>query len=128
MLAPGRRCFLDFGEGTPVPREERRAGSGMRAMLESPVREAAVVWVNGKRAGAVWHPPYRVEVTGLVHAGSNSLRVVVANTAINTLAGQPAPDYRALFARYGERFQPQDMENLAPLPSGLLGPVRMVVR
>jgi len=27
---------------------------------------------------------------------------------------------------YGVRFQPQDMERLQPLPSGLLGPVRLI--
>jgi hypothetical protein len=126
LAASGRRLWLDFGEGTPVAADEKRAGSGMRAMLESPVREAAVVWVNGKRAGAVWRPPYRVEVTGLVRAGANSLRVEVGNTAINALARGPLPDYRKLNARYGERFQPQDMKDLAPLPSGLLAPVRLL--
>jgi hypothetical protein len=128
LVSPGRRLYLDFGEGTRVTVRERNSGNGMRAMLESPVREAAVVYVNDKPAGTVWRPPYRVEVTGLIHAGENSLRVVVANTAINELAKGPLPDYRELNARYGERFQPQDMDRLEPLPSGLLGPVRLVAR
>jgi hypothetical protein len=33
-----------------------------------------------------------------------------------------------LNSRYGERFQAQDMENLKPLPAGLLGPVRLIAR
>jgi hypothetical protein len=124
----GRQVRLNFGEGAPVTTQERRSGSGMRAMFEGPVREAAVVYVNGKRAGSVWCAPYEVDVTGLLHAGGNTLRIVVANTAINLLAKGPLPDYKALNAKYGERFQAQDMNNLQPLPSGLLGPVRLVAR
>ncbi|HEY2012116.1 MAG TPA: glycosyl hydrolase, partial [Bryobacteraceae bacterium] len=124
----GRQVYLNFGEGTPVTIEERRSGNGMRAMLEGPVREAAVVYVNGKRAGSVWCAPYEVNVTGLVQAGRNTLRIVVANTATNLLAKGPLPDYKALTAKYGERFQAQDMNNLQPLPSGLLGPVRLIGR
>ena len=53
------RMALSFGEGTAVSTPEHNAGSGMRAMLDGPVREAAIVYVNGKRAGAVWCPPMR---------------------------------------------------------------------
>ena len=120
--------FLTFGEGTPVTTEEKRAGNGMRAMLESPVHEAAVVYVNGKRAGSVWHPPYEVEVTNLLHAGDNSIRIVVANLALNEMAKGPLPDYRELNAKYGERFQAQDMNQVKPIESGLLGPIRLVTR
>jgi len=49
------------------------------------------------------------------------LEVRVGNLAINALAGRSAPDYRLLNLRHGERFQPQDMENLQPLPAGLIG-------
>jgi hypothetical protein len=127
MLVSGRHLYLDFGEGTPVTPPEHRT-NGMRALLESPVREAAIVYVNGQRAGAVWHPPYQIEVTGLLHSGENTLRIVVANLAINALAAQPPPDYRALIAKYGDRFQDQDMNNIQPLPSGILGPVRIVAK
>jgi hypothetical protein len=120
--------YLNFGEGTPVTTQERRSGSGMRAMYEGPVREAAVVYVNGQRAGSVWCAPYQVDVSGLLQNGENTIRVVVANTAVNLLAKGPLPDYKALNARYGERFQPQDMGSVQPVPSGLLGPVKLVTR
>jgi hypothetical protein len=126
FAAAKRSVYLNFGEGTPVATAEHNAGSGMRAMLEGPVREAAVVYVNGKRAGSVWCAPYQVEVSGLLQAGENYVRIVVANLAINQLAKGPLPDYKALNAKYGERFQPQDMAHLEPQPSGLLGPVRLV--
>jgi hypothetical protein len=54
------------------------------------------------------------------------LKIVVANTAINELAGRAAPDYRLLWLRYGKRFAPQDMDHLEPLPSGILAPLRIV--
>src|SRR5205823_3389205 len=121
LLASRHPLFLNFGEGTPVTTAERRSGSGMRAMLESPVREAAVVYINGRRAGSVWHAPYEVEVGPLLHAGANTVKIVAANLAINEMAKGALPDYKALTAKYGERFQAQDMNNLQPLPSGLLG-------
>ena len=73
-------------------------------------------------------PPYELEIGGLLHAGENSLRIVVANLAINALAHQPPPDYKPLIAKYGDRFQDQDMANLQPLPAGVLGPVRLVAK
>jgi glycosyl hydrolase family 106( putative alpha-L-rhamnosidase) len=125
----GRHVALDFGAGTPVqPASEKRSVDSMRAWLESPVREAAVVYVNGQRAGSVWHPPYQLDIGALVHAGENQLRIVVANLAINEMARGPLPDYRLLKQRYGDRFQAQDLNNLQPLPAGILGPVRLVVR
>ena len=120
-------AYLDFGDGTPVAIAEHNSGSGMRAMMEAPVREAAVVYINGKRAGSVWCPPYRVEVSGLLQAGENRIRIAVANLAINALAKGPLPDYKALNAKYGERFQPQDMAHLEPQPSGILGGVRLLL-
>ena len=98
----------------------------MKAYLEAPIREAAQIFVNGKLAGVVWHPPYRVDVTQFVHQGANALRIMVGNTAINALAGEPQPDYRLLWDRYGKLFEPQDMQNLHPLPSGMLGPVKLI--
>jgi hypothetical protein len=128
MLRSGRALYLDFGEGTPIQADTRKSGPGFRALLDSPVREAAVVTVNGRRAGAVWCPPYRIDITRLLRAGSNEIRVTVANLGVNAMAGAPRPDYRELNARYGERFQPQDMDNVQPVPAGILGTVRLVAR
>jgi hypothetical protein len=103
----------------------RGGGSRLQARIDPPVREAAVVYVNGRRAGAVWCPPYTVDVTGLLKRGENEIRIDVANLAVNFMAGRPLPDYKALNARYGERFQPQDMDQIQPVTSGLLGPIRL---
>ena len=120
------RFLLDFGPGTTVPLPSPPGEHNMRAYLEPPVREAAQVYVNGKSAGVVWHPPFRLDVTLYLKSGSNDLRIVAGNTAINAMAGQPQPDYRLLWDRYGMLFVPQDMQNLQPLPSGILGPVTLV--
>jgi hypothetical protein len=121
----GAAAMLDFGAGSPV----RRGGMnfpGMRTWLDAPLRDAAVVYVNGKRAGSVWHPPFVLDIGPFLHAGSNELKIVVANTAINELAGRAPTDYRLLWMRYGKRFAPQDMDHLEALPSGILGPLRLV--
>jgi hypothetical protein len=119
------RLVLDFGPGTPLA-SAPKVPAGMRAMFESPVREAAQVYVNGRHAGAVWHPPYAVDVTGYLQAGRNRIEVRVANLALNALAGHALPDYRLLSARYGQRFVPQDTALVAPQPAGLLGPVKLL--
>lgn len=121
-----KAMYLNFGEGTPVQTDDRRAGPGMRAMLDSPIREAAVVYVNGKRAGSIWCAPYVLNIASFLHAGENQIRVVVANLALNELAKGPLPDYRELNAKFGERFQAQDMQNVKPQPSGLLGPIKLI--
>lgn len=118
-------AVLEFGEGTPVPEPVPLPTFNLRAYLESPVREAADVYVNGQHAGVVWHPPYVVEVARFLRPGKNDLQIVVGNTAINELAGQSVPDYRLLNDRYGQRFTPQDMNHLQPLPSGLIGEIRL---
>ncbi len=114
---------LDFGAGTPLPIPDPLPEFNMQAYIDSPVREAAEVFVNGQRAGVVWHPPYTIDVTSWMKAGKNDLRIVVGNTAINSLAGRARPDYRLLNDRYGERFIPQGMDHLEPIPSGILSGV-----
>jgi hypothetical protein len=121
----GTTVKLDFGKGTPL-QSTPKVPSGMRAMLDSPVREAAEVYVNGQRAGSVWHPPYELDVTRQLRPGANRIEVRVANLSLNALAGQERPDYRLLSARYGQRFIPQDTHLIVPTPSGMLGPVRLL--
>lgn len=118
--------ILDFGHGSALPLPSPPGVHNMKAYLDAPVREVAEVFVNGQRAGVVWRPPWHLDVTRWMHGGANSLRIVVANTAINELSGEPQPDLRLLRARYGTLFAPQDMNHLEPIPSGLLGPLTLV--
>jgi hypothetical protein len=128
---PGARIFLDFGEAKPSAPEPLPGGTirgnSFAALVAPPIREAATVFVNGKRAGSLWAPPYRLDITDLVRDGSNEIRIDVYNTAINQLAeGGRLPNVSALVEKYGRRFRLQDLDELKPLPSGIMSPVRLV--
>jgi hypothetical protein len=124
MLRPGVLVRLDFGEARTIAPQPMR--NGMRAWLDPPVRDAAVVYVNDRRAGAVWCPPYSLDVTSYLQRGVNRLRIDVGNLAVNYMAAHPLPDYRLLNLRYGTRFEAQDMQLIMPEDAGLLAPVRLV--
>lgn len=121
----GASARLDLGEAKALPAQSLR--NGMQTWLDAPVKEAAVVYVNGKRAGAVWCPPYSLEIGDLLKPGQNEIRMIVANTALNYMAGRKLPDYKLLNLRYGERFQPQEMDKVQPIDSGLTGPIRVII-
>jgi hypothetical protein len=129
---PGRRVLLDFGDAQPIEPQPLPGGTlrgnSFAALVAAPIREAATVFVNDRRAGALWAPPYRVDVTDLLKDGANEVRIEVYNTAINELAeGGRLPDMKPLVERYGLRTRLQDLEGLQPLPSGLLAVPRLVV-
>lgn len=123
---PGEHLFLNFGAATPLalPTSPDRP----RAALAAPVREAAVVRVNGREAGTVWTAPWQIDITHLLRSGANRIEVDVMNGAVNALSAQAATDRRLLVARYGDRFQDQDRDKLAPAPSGLLGAITLLSR
>lgn len=125
-LRAGHFVVLSFGEGQPVAKPDPLPQFNMRAYLESPVREVAQVYINDNLAGYVWHPPYRVDLTHYLRPGRNELRIVVGNTAINGLAGVSPSNYRLLYDRYGRLFEPQDMQDLVPLPSGIIGKITLI--
>lgn len=70
--------------------------------------ETVEAWLNGQHLGVRICPPYRWNVSGLIRAGENHLRVEVTNTLVK--------DQRDFFSC----FTYQE-------PSGLLGPVRLLV-
>jgi hypothetical protein len=118
-----RKLVLDFGEAKPRLAEaasEPPAG----ANLEAPVREAAIVFVNGQRAGSTWCPPYQVEVSRLFHEGVNTLEIHVYDLGSNQLAGRPRP--RATRdAGAGDLFEILGKSFLVPLPAGLVGTITL---
>jgi alpha-L-rhamnosidase len=141
---PSASTYLQVDGGTPLPMPEAAQdrppllpngmpdprvtlpGPGMQAYYDAPIREAAIVFINGKRAGSLWHPPYRLDVTSYLQLGGNRIEIHVYNTAINAWAAQPPHDYKPLIAQYGDRFQMQDLDKVHPVPSGLLGAVHLV--
>ena len=99
--------------------------SGTRIVFDlGDVRDVAQVSVNGKSAGILWHAPYRVDVTDMVHAGDNSLELKITNLWVNRLIGDKQPGAKQY------TFAPQSPyeKDSTLLPSGLLGPVRVLAR
>jgi hypothetical protein len=141
---PRDRMYLAFEGGTALPGAPSatpehdllpnglpnplvtRTGPGMHAYFDPPIREAALVTINGQPAGALWHPPYRLDVTKLLKPGVNHIEIHVYNTALNAWSALPPHDYGPLKAKYGDRFQMQDLDRVKPIPSGILGTIHLV--
>ena len=64
------------------------------------VRELAEVRVNGQACGIVWSPPFRVDITGALKPGRNSLAVDVVNFWPNRIIGDAAAPRTAEEAVY----------------------------
>jgi hypothetical protein len=83
------------------------------------VSKLAQVLVNGRDLGVVWKAPYRIDLTGALHAGTNQLEIRVTNLWVNRLIGDQQPG--AIPVAF-TTFNPYRAD--APLlESGLLGPV-----
>ena len=97
----GARLWLDLGE----------------------VKNLAEVSVNGKPLGIVWKTPFRVDVTGAMKPGANTVEVKVTNLWVNRLIGDAQPN---VAKKYTYTTQPFYRANSPLLTSGLLGPVRII--
>lgn len=85
------------------------------------VHDVAEVRVNGRLAGTVWRAPWRLDVTRLLRAGTNTVEIRVANLWVNRLIGDAQPGATRRAFSLGATYAPD-----APLrPSGLLGPVTL---
>jgi hypothetical protein len=92
------------------------------------VHEIAEVRCNGKEVGVAWKRPYTLDVTEHITPGANRLEVRVTNLLINAVLGRPQPDYKRLHEQFGQRFpDPEEWKSGKPLPSGLAGPVRLLI-
>jgi len=97
---------------------------GARLWLDlGDVKNLAEVSVNGKSLGIVWKPPFRVDVTGAVKPGANAIVVKVTNLWVNRLIGDQQPNVAKKYTWTSRQFYRADSPLL---PSGLLGPVRLV--
>jgi hypothetical protein len=96
----GRRIWIDFGD----------------------VKNLGDISVNGQPLGIVWHAPYRVDVTNALKPGSNEVSIKVTNAWVNRLIGDEQPN--------AVKYTFADVEpykaNSPLMPSGLLGPVRIL--
>ncbi|MDE3063452.1 MAG: glycoside hydrolase [Acidobacteriota bacterium] len=98
--------------------------AGSKLILDlGDVKNLAVVTVNGKELGTVWHAPYRVDVTHALKPGANQIQVQVINAWVNRLIGDQQPDATTKYTFATWKAYKAD----SPLQaSGLLGPVTVV--
>ncbi|HEY3443692.1 MAG TPA: glycosyl hydrolase [Paludibaculum sp.] len=87
------------------------------------VKNLAEVSVNGKPLGILWRAPFRANVTGTLKAGANSLEIKVTNLWVNRIIGDKQPGEEKKYAYTSQRFH---RPTTPLLPSGLLGPVKVV--
>jgi hypothetical protein len=84
------------------------------------VKNLAEVFINGKSLGIVWKKPFRIDITGALKPGENSLIIKVTNLWVNRLIGDQQQGINKKYTYTTEAFYNADSPLL---PSGLLGPV-----
>jgi len=102
LLASNRRVLLDLGS----------------------VENIAEVWLNGSSLGVLWMPPFRVDIARAAKPGENFLEIEVTNLWPNRLIGDASLPEEKRFTRTNVGTFAKDSPLL---PSGLLGPVRILV-
>jgi hypothetical protein len=147
---PGVKYFsgtATYTKTITVPRET--IGKDRRIYLDlGKVKVMATVKLNGQDLGILWKPPYRVDVTGALKAGDNTLEIGVTNLWINRMIGdeelaedsdrnpdgtlkawpqwvqegKPSPTGRFTFTSWRLWKKGE-----APVESGLVGPVTLRV-
>ena len=101
FFEPGRSCCLDLGM----------------------VKNLAEVTLNGHNLGVLWKAPFRVDIADIGHVGMNHLEVKVTNLWPNRLIGDQAkPENERVTWTSESLYKATD----PLLPSGLLGPVRIL--
>lgn len=102
-LAKGVRYVLDLGE----------------------VKNLAEVIVNGKNMGILWKTPFKADITEALRSGSNNIEIRVTNLWVNRLIGdaQAGVKNKVTFTT-----MPFYQAHSTLLPSGLLGPVRVLAK
>ena len=95
------------------------------------VRETARVSLNGQEIGVAWSIPFEVELpTRLLRQEGNQLTIEVTNLSANymRLRDGKLPTWKKFYEInfVDIRYRPFDATKWKPMPSGLLGPVRVL--
>jgi hypothetical protein len=89
------------------------------------LRDVAEVFLNGKSLGVLWTPPYVLPAAAALKPGANVLRVEVTNLWANRILGDQTMPGNGTYTRTNMMgFFRDNLKD--PLPSGLLGPVRLL--
>ncbi len=93
------------------------------------VRESAVVRLNGHTLDTLWALPFSTRLGGLLKNGKNELEVEVINLPANRIADydRKGKQYQVFYEInfVNVFYKPFSAAGWAPVPSGLLGPVRL---
>jgi len=91
----------------------------------------AEVKINGSDKGVVWTSPFRIEISGELQVGENTLEIKVVNSWFNRVAGdQTFPDkkqYTSTNIDLKHDFRGRPTDEIPLEPSGLLGPVKVQI-
>lgn len=94
------------------------------------VREVASVKLNGKDLGVAWHIPFILSVGKALKSKGNVLEIEVTNLSANymRLRDQQQPDWKKFYDIniVDITYKKFDATRWSPMPSGLLGPVKLV--
>jgi hypothetical protein len=121
---PGVKYFSGTGDYTTTIQAKAdwfRKGATLWLDLGD-VKNIAVVSVNGRELGTVWHAPFRVDATAALKPGANEVSVKVINGWVNRIIGDQQPGA----VKYTFETWNSYKANSPLLPSGLIGPVAVV--
>ena len=131
----GWETFDEFFSGTMMYRTsfDAESKSGNRTISLGEVREIARVRLNGRDLGVKFMPPYDFVIPeGVLKEKGNELEVEVTNLGANRLRWN---DLNKVDWKYFSdinmvdiNYKKFDASQWKPLPSGLLGPVRLLSR
>jgi len=122
---PGVKYFSGTGTYTKTiqaPADWFDAGTQLWIDLGG-VKNLAEVVVNGKTLCIAWKKPFRVDATGVLKPGENTLEFRITNLWVNRLIGDQQPNITKKYTYTTQAFY---QANSPLLPSGLLGPVQIV--
>ena len=111
-----------YSKTIDVPADDLAHGAHLWLDLGD-VRELADVKVNDVDLGILWKTPYKVDVTGAIKPGENRVEIKVTNLWVNRMIGDQQPWAMKKYA-FAD-FTPYKADSPL-LPSGLLGPVRLI--
>ncbi len=87
------------------------------------VKNLAEIIVNGKSLGVLWRKPFRINLTGALKVGVNTLEIKVTNLWVNRLIGDAQPGVNPKITFTTMQFY---QANSPLLASGILGPVQVM--